>query len=485
MPGFQQASHPAALAPCQAEPGRTTPAGLIRRVSILLLCSATAGAQVSPDRRTPEIPKLGKVSLVPIDGEVDQGLAAFLRRVIEQHREEELLVLELNTLGGRLDSAIEIRDALLATRATTLCFVHPRAISAGALITLACDVVAVSAGAMIGAATPVQVGDGDPKVDEKVASYMRQEMATTASAKGRPAEVARAMVDGDVVVPGLNEKGKLVTLDTAQALHFGVADLQAASLEEVWQKLGRDSPRIERPHRTSAELLATFLAQPAVSVLLMVLGLLGILIELVHPKGGMALLVGLGCLGLFFLGHHLVNLAGWEEMLLLLAGLVLIGIEYFTPGTALFGVVGAHLVLASLFLALVNLDRLPIGVAWEAGGIPAALASVFGSVLVSFGLYLLAVRFLPESKLGKKLILEEVVASPREGARGISLTALVGQSGVALSELRPAGRVEVIGRRAEARLEHGYLGVGERIRVVRAEGDRVVVEPESKGGAAA
>ncbi|MBI3182512.1 MAG: ATP-dependent Clp protease proteolytic subunit [Myxococcales bacterium] len=461
-------------------PRRGALLGLLAATS--LAAQARPGAPAPSPRPAPDIPKLGRVSLVRVDGEVDSGLAAYLGRVLSDHREGEVVVLELNTLGGRLEAAIQIRDAMLASQATTLCWVRPRAISAGALITLACDVVAVAEGAMIGAATPVIVGSGDPKVDEKVASYMRQEMATTATANGRPPEVARAMVDGDVVVPGLNEKGKLVTLDSSQAIAFGVADVVASSEDELWQKFGRDPPRVERPQRTAAELVAGFLAEPAVAVVLMVLGLLGILIELVHPKSGLALLTGLGCLALFFLGHHAVNLAGWEEVLLLFAGLVLIGIEYFYPGHVVFGLIGVHLVLASLFLALVDLDRLPLGVAWGSGGIPRALASVFASVLFTFGLYVVAVRYLPESRFGKKLILAEVVATPRLEAGGGGLEALVGQLGVAITDLRPSGRVEVINRKAEARLEFGFAGVGERVRVVRVEGGRLVVEPAKPEG---
>jgi len=447
----------------------------IRAFALVLGMALAAGAGA----RTPEIPKLGRVSQIKVEGEVDQGTSAFIRRVLDEHRKEELVVLEVNTLGGHLGPAIEIRDALLAAEATTLCWVHPRAISAGALITLSCDVVVVSPGATIGAATPLIVGAGDPRIDEKVLSYMRQEMATTAASTGRRQDVARAMVDGEVVVEGLNKKGELVTLDADGALRWEVADLQAASLDEVWRALGRDPPRIERIYPSPAESLARFIAEPLVAVLLMALGLLGILVELLHPKGGFALVFGLVCLGLFFLGHQVVNLAGWEEMLLLLAGLALIAMEVFVPGTAAFGVVGAHLVIASLFLALINLGGVPLSVAWGSGGIPRALASVLGSVLATFGLYVAAVRFLPESRLGKQLILEDVVARAPPEERGIALDALVGQVGVAITDLRPAGRVEVINHKADARLEVGFASAGTKVRVLRVEGNRVVVTEEA------
>lgn len=444
------------------------------RGALAALALLTAwGAQA---RDMPEVPKMGRVSLVPIHGEVDRGLAAFVVRVLGDHRKGELVVFELNTLGGELEAALSIRDALLASKATTLCWVHPRAISAGALISLACDVVAMAPGSLVGAATPVLVGMGDPKVDEKVASYMRQEMASTALAHGRPENVARAMVDGDVVVPGVNEKGKLVTLDAQQALALGVAELEAASLETLWEKLGRDPPLLEKPQPTGAETVAAFLSNPPVAMLLMVLGLLGLLIELTHPHGGLGIVVGLTCIGLFFMSHELVNLAGWEEILMLVAGLALIAAEYFAPGHGVFAVIGVHLVLASLFLALLNVGALPLSVAWHTGGIPRALASVFGSVLVTFGLYLVAVRYLPDSQLGKKLILDFVPPGLEPQRDAMGLEALVGHRGIATTDLRPEGKVEVINRRAEARLVHGFLDVGGRVRVVGVDGRRVMVE---------
>jgi membrane-bound serine protease (ClpP class) len=147
-------------------------------------------------------------------------------------------------------------------------------------------------------------------------------------------------------------------------------------------------------------------------------------------------------------------------------------------------VIGVHLVLASLFLALVNFN-VPFSVSWESGGIPRALASVFGAVLVTFGLYLATVRFLPESRFGKRLILADVVASPALlEDKGIGLEAMVGQLGVALTDLRPEGRVQVINHKADAKLLVGFARAGAKVRVLRVEMNRLVVEEIAEGGTA-
>lgn len=440
---------------------------------------AAANAPREP-RQIPEVPKLGRVTQVDLHEAVDPGLAAFVKRVLEEHREDEVVLLDINTLGGRLDSALVIRDALLEAKPRTVCWVHPRAISAGALIALACDIVAVVPGASMGAATPVTLtmGGGVDPVDAKVTSYMRQEMANTARMQLRDPLIAEAMVDASVEVPGLDDAQHLLTLNTQQALQFGIADLEAENETVLWQKLQRDAPRVEKARPTSAERLARLLSEPGVATLLMVLGLLGIGLEIFHPSNGTGLLFGLMCLGLFFFGHHMVALAGWGELLLVGIGILLIALEYALPGHSVFGVVGLHVLLVGLFMALISLDRLPLPVAWEVGLIPRALSSVFGAFLVTMVGGVALFRYGPKTRYGKSLVLETVIPDPVPQLRGIGLDALVGERGVALTDLRPVGKIEVINKRVEARVERGFISAGGRVKVVRVEGNQVVVHEE-------
>src|SRR5688500_5287976 len=161
------------------------------------------------------------VYVAPVEGIIDLGLAPFVRRVLDEAAEQQAaaVVLEINTFGGRVDAAVVIRDALLRARVPTVAFVNKRAISAGALISLAAERIAVAEGATIGAATPVAMGPegGAQPVSEKTVSYMRKECRATAEHRKRPPLIAEAMVDADVVVPDLVEKGKLLTLTTDEA----------------------------------------------------------------------------------------------------------------------------------------------------------------------------------------------------------------------------------------------------------------------------
>src|SRR5882757_7213629 len=115
--------------------------------------AAGAGNSATP---APEHGPTGRLIVASLSGEVDIGIAAFLGRVARDAAPGDLLVLDIDTFGGRIDAAVQVRDALLGCRAKTVAFVHPRAISAGALIALATDVIVMARGATIGAATPVQ-----------------------------------------------------------------------------------------------------------------------------------------------------------------------------------------------------------------------------------------------------------------------------------------------------------------------------------------
>jgi membrane-bound serine protease (ClpP class) len=209
----------------------------------------------------------------------------------------------------------------------------------------------------------------------------------------------------------------------------------------------------------------------------MTLGMLGVLLELYSPGHGVPLIVGLSCLALFFFGHHVARLAGWEEMVLFGVGAALIAVEVFAPGHIFPAVIGSLLIVAALIMAVVNLDRIPAEVAWDAGWLPRAVATVFGSIAATAALAAGAGRLLPRTRIGRRLILDaaiRAVATP-PAAGADDEASLAGQVGSAATDLRPSGKVTLGGRRVDAVAERGYIDAGARVRVVRAGAGRIVV----------
>ena len=245
------------------------------------------------------------VYVVPVEDVIDLGLAPFIQRVLDEASQEGAasVVLKVNTFGGRVDAAVLIRDALLESKVPTVAFINKRAISAGALISLAAETIAMTDGSTIGAATPVQLGlPGSPAqpVAEKTVSYMRKEFRATAEKRNRPGLVAEAMVDADVKIEGVIDKGKLLTLTTEEALNLKVADFRANSLASVLQSLNLGDAEVRHASETWAESLVRFLTNPVVSSLLMTLGILGIIVEIRMP--GFGLPGTLGLISIVFLG---------------------------------------------------------------------------------------------------------------------------------------------------------------------------------------
>jgi len=173
------------------------------------------------------------IYLIPIKGTVDSRVPRFVGRGIDEAEEKKAsaIILEINTFGGRMDAATETRDWILDSKILTIAFVNKRAISAGTLIALAAKKIVMAPGATIGAATPVDfLGK---KASEKVVSYWRKELASTAEKNNRPPRIAEAMVDDEVEIPELTEKGKLLTLTTNEALEYKIADYEAENIDEV------------------------------------------------------------------------------------------------------------------------------------------------------------------------------------------------------------------------------------------------------------
>lgn len=415
------------------------------------------------------------VYVVPIEGIIDLGLAPFVQRVLGEAADAgaAAVILEINTFGGRVDAAVLIRDALLNARVNTVAFVNKRAISAGALITLSAEKIVMANGGTIGAATPMEIAQpGAPAnpVEEKTVSYVRKEFRATAESRKRPPLVVEAMVDADVEIPGLIEKGKLLTLTTEEALKHGVADFRADTAANLLEQLGLAGAKVKRVSPNWAESTVRFLTHPILSSLLITIGILGIIIEIRTPGFGVPGALGIASLALFFWGHWLVHLAGWEELLLVGTGILLLVVEIFvTPGFGVTGAFGIVALLSGLTLSLFGAGATGEFILRATGRV------VFSLLLAILGSFAL-LRFLPRLPFGKRLILQTELSSDAEGSSAPeSDKEWLGKSGTALSPLRPAGTAEIDGERVDVVSDGDFIEPGSPIVVTRVSGNRIVV----------
>jgi len=305
---------------------------------------------------------------------------------------------------------------------------------------------------------------------EKSVSYVRKEFGATAEVRNRPSAFAEAMVDDAVVIEGVIEAGKLLTLTASEALTHKVVEYVADDLPGALAAAGLEGAPVVRVDETWAESVVRFLTHPVISSLLMTVGLLGLIVEIRTPGFALPGTIGLLSIGLFFWGHWIVQLAGWEELLLVTLGVVLLALEVFVlPGTTVAGLAGVLALVAGLGMSLV-------GAGATVSVVLTALGRVAIAILVAIAASLALLRVLPRLPFGRRLILEtdmdatEGYVSPPSGDH-----AWLGKTGVASSPLRPAGIAIFDGVRVDVVSDGGFIEAGTQIDVTRVDGNRVVV----------
>lgn len=383
----------------------------------------------------------------------------------------DLIILHLNTYGGLVTDADSIRTRILNSPIPVYVFIENNAASAGALISIACHRIFMKEGATIGAATVVE-GTGAAAPD-KYQSYMRSKMRATATARGRSPEIAEAMVDGDKVVPGLNDTGDVVTLTTDEAILWGFCDGKYQSIAIMLKEQGITGYTLVVQEISWVDKAIGFLITPAVSSALILLILGGIYYELRSPGIGFPLLVSVLAALLYFAPLYLEGLAANWEILLFIAGLALLGVEVFVlPGFGVAGISGLVFMFGALVLSAINNIVFDFSVS-DPEQIESALTRVvfglFGFVLFA----LLSARFFVDSPLFKKIGLEATLGETEIRTPD----GLLGKEGVCTNDLKPSGYVEIEGKEWEAKSMDGYIHKGTRIRVVGKESWQLIVEP--------
>ena len=414
------------------------------------------------------------VYVIEITGEIDLGLGPYVERVIQEADRDPsaVVLLHVNTFGGRVDVATQIKDAILASTSRTIAFVDRRAISAGALITLSAERIAMAPGGSIGAATPVyQTGE---KASEKVVSYMRSEMRSTAERNGRDPLIAEAMVDEDLLMgdSSIKQPGELLTLTSVEARDLRYCDTIVNSVDEALAAFGYNDVEIINTRMNWAESLVGFLTSPFLSSLLIMLGMGGLFYAIKTGHMGSITLIGLSALVIFFGAQYLADLASAIEIAMFVLGVILLVVEIFViPGFGLVGISGIILMVASLFLALVgNFD----GITFNSLSPPLyTLAGAF----VGFGVIAwLMVKFLPNSSMFRRFALYgESISGDAFGGLATE-SGILGEFGAALTTLRPAGIALIKGEQYDVVSDGEFIPAGEPIQVVYIEGRKIVVQ---------
>jgi len=461
----------------------------MKKISIFALTTLLATLEIGQAR---DVIHKGDVVVAPITGEVSPSLLTFLRRALKTAETSgaSAIIFEMNTYGGRLDSAEQITSALNHATIPTYTFINSNAGSAGALIALATQHIYMAPVSAIGAAAPIlPTGEDLPlTAREKTISYWSALIRGSALRNGHNPDIGEAFMNKDKEVKigdrVIHPKGTLLTLNTQEAtekingkplLADGVAEssVDLTKKADLKGNVGSINP-------TGFEQIAFWIT--ALAPLLLLGGILGAYLEFKIPGVTWPGVIAAICFGLFFLGHYLAGLAGWEVVALFVLGLALVIIEvlFFAHSTIVFGVLGVLLMLASMLWAMI--DQYPEQPFFPTGEMLAVpLRNLFIALILAAIVIAMLAKYLPRTSFYRRFALmttnppgPSLAGAPREFATALELSP--GTEGVSLSILRPSGKARFLDQIIDVVTQGEFIPPNTSLTIVRRDGMRVVVK---------
>jgi membrane-bound serine protease (ClpP class) len=491
----------------------------LRRILYLALLALLA-VSLSPEAPAQASDQTVSTLVIPIQGNIEPPLVAFLRRGVEEAKTAgvETIIFDVDTFGGRVDSALQITTligSLDDIRTIAYVTLSPEGSgvswSAGALISFATDAIYMAPGTSMGAAAPVLAAPGgEPEAaSEKTVSAVRTQMAALAEKNGYPKGVALAMVDtavelveisrngeidtitrteldavseeeraaqGMEIGPVVSPDGKLLSLTAGEMERYGVSSGTVPSFSELYGRLGINAAEVRSLEPDSADQLVAFLTGGAVTSLLVLVGLVALFLEVTSPGFGIPGAVAVVAFATLFTANSLLGRVGSVELLLFVAGVVLLVLELFViPGFGVAGISGFVAIGFSLILSLQTFVVPSVPWEWEQFHRNILLVGI-NAVVALVGFFALA-NALGRSRLFRNLTL----SSTQEVTEGFvaqdasSASRLVGREGTAMTTLRPVGKGRFDGEVMVVESQGEYLAAGKAIRIIAVDGNRVVV----------
>lgn len=400
--------------------------------------------------------KSDTVYYIPVKGEINPAVASFVSNQLDIANSEgaSAVVLEISTLGGRVGSALQISESIIDAGVPTVAYIKDKAISAGVLIAISAEKIAMAPGSSIGSAETIPY-------TEKNISFWTGELKKVAELRGRDIQIIAAMADRDIEIPDLVDRDKLLNLSTEKAVELGIADIAVPTRQELNNWLGLSTAETIIANESYQVKLTKMISSTTVSSILLTIGLGGTIAELFIPGFGFFGTIGLLSFGLFFAGNMLAGHAGWSAVILFMVGVILLLVEMSIPGFGFPGIGGILSIFGSIFMASVSAAQ--------------AVVSLVTAIVASIILAVLLFKYAPRSKYFDRLILS-TLQKTEEGYVGIKdFASLVGAEGSAVTPLRPVGTAEVQGRRIDVITLGDYIQAGENIKVLKVEGNRVIV----------
>ncbi len=450
-----------------------------------------------------------KIYVIPVAGNVETGMAAFIKKSISTITEpDSIIVLEMDTFGGRVDSALQIVDTLLNDpKGRTIAFVDKKAISAGALIALASNDLVMRPSTTIGDCAPISFSQDGPKMmGEKFQSPLRAKFRTLARRNNYPPILSESMVTAEIEVLKVEmpdqtiyidsqafadypeadkkkilskktvvKKGELLTMDDTEAKALGFSRMTASTIPDMLSQMKITNYELIRLEQTWSENLGRFIG--SISPFLLMIGLAALYTELKAPGFGVPGIIGITCLGLVFGNQFIVGLADQTELIIIVLGFVLLGFEVLIlPGFGIAGIAGFLCIAIGMVLSFQDFVIPDPTLPWQQEILISNISQVIGSLLFAFIFSLFFMRYL-FPHLGKIVdgpyLSSSLANSHADSVEASSVQA--GDAGVALTYLRPSGKIKIGNDTFDAISQGEFIEKDKSVTIIEIKGNRVIV----------
>ena len=396
------------------------------------------------------------VYVIPIKGEINSASYSFLKDVINDIDLDstKAIIFEIDTYGGLIDQASNIKDLIISLDVPTISFVNNKAESAGVLITIASKNVVMATNSTIGSAETI------PNT-EKILSTWRAFLRDTAQYRGRNTEIIQAMADKDITVSGINTQGKLINLTSNEALEYGITDLISDDYHEMLAHFGIVNANVVKVEESLQVKLSKLISKPYISSLLLTLGLVGLVVEILTPGFGIGGTISIISFGLFFGGNILAGNSNWTSLALFATGMLLLVVEGIVPGFGLPGIAGIIFVLAGTVLAM--------------GSLASAIASLSIAIIITTVVTIILLKLGFRSKLLDRVILKAEHNKEKGYLSVDSSDIYLDKVGISITELRPSGFIEIDGKKLDVLSDSSFIPKDVQVQVFRVEGSKIFV----------
>ncbi|QHW30438.1 nodulation protein NfeD [Paenibacillus rhizovicinus] len=425
------------------------------------------GAAASAESASTDASAGSTVYVIDADRSVASGLYQHLKRAYDDAEEAKAsrVLLVLNTLGGEVGSALDIGELIRESKIPTTAYVQGKAVSAGTYIALNAQQIVMEPGSTIGAAAVVDQ-NGTLIDNPKTVSYWTETMKSAAELNGRDPDIAAAMVNPSLKIElkalgRTKAAGEVLTLSAQEAVKAGYAEYTAATVDEALNGLHLDQPNIVHYESGVMEKIGDFLTNPVVMTILLIIGIAGVAIEFMVPGFGAPGIAGLLAFILYFFGHYVSGFAGFEDVALFIAGLLLLVSEFFIPSFGILGVLGAASLISGVLLAAPNPKS--------------ALLSLVAAVIIAAVIVFIVAKRFAHKGVWNKFILRDQLTNDKGYRSSVNKADYIGMHGVAVSPLRPAGTAKLGEARVDVVTRGEFIPLNAEIIVIQVEGTRVVV----------